>query len=552
LGAEGFLILGLLGGVCTAGSMYLYYRGTAQVPVHVAASLRILGAIVTVAVSWMVLGEMLNLYHMAGIILLISGAYLLVIRTAREEPLQEDVPREHRARPIALSVPRMGARLTALIAAFLVATVVLSTALSVRHTNQMVQEQIRLTMGKVAAVLVQLPGLEDPPSRQTLQQYLSRVVRHRIQGKSYSVDIVYIAMRDGQDNLLAFAVNEDIALVDEQGQPYSASDPAAARRLLDMAESGSLSKERDIIPVRAELRRPENPNQPAAVVEIGCKRSIANRVLAENVARSSALVILLVSGGVLLAAQAVRRFIRPIERIAAALQRLSSGEFDLPLYSEGHGEVRQMGDALQSLRDTLRTVPALQRALALQAAMQASRGRAVTAPGAHEQTEASRVAVLLVSVPEEVDRAGGEVLLAWSEEVVGAILRAEGELDRSLPGWLVCHWPAEGEEDALWGVVAAQQVVEQLPRPARAVLEIAGVPLGQLAPDHEHLTRLLGDTLAAAEALPEGVLYGGPSLCGTMGHLLVLEPVSGKPIWVVRGLTRIIHEGSLRPARAAG
>lgn len=538
LSAQGFLNLGLLGVACTAVSMFLYYRGTAQIPVHVAVSLRILGAIATVVLSWIILGETLNLCHVAGMTLLISGAYLLVVRTAREEPL-EVLPHEpRRGRPTAPPVGRIRVRLTLLIAAFLIATVVLTTSLSVRHTNEMVQEQIRLTMGKVAAVLVQLPGLEDPPGRQTLQQYLSRVVRHRIQDESYSVDIIYIAMRDGQDNLLAFAVNEDITLVDDQGQPYSASDPAAARRLLDMAESGALSRERDIIPVRAELRRPETPDQPAAVVEIGCKRSIANRVLAENVARTSALVIVLVSLGVFMAAYAVRRFTRPIERIAAALQRLSAGDLDLPLYSEGHGEVRQMGDALQSLRDTLRAVPALQRALALQAAAQAARRHGGTPPDQPDTADAPQLALLMLSLPVDVEEAGGEALLAWAEDVVAAILRAEGEVDRSLPGWLVCHWPANGEEDALWAVVAARQVMGELTRPVPAVLELAAIPFGHLGigPDHERIARLLATLLPEGDLPPEGTLCAGPRLYAQIGRFLDVEPVAGKPLWSLRGL----------------
>jgi drug/metabolite transporter (DMT)-like permease/HAMP domain-containing protein len=533
---RGALILGLLGIVCTALSMFLYYRGTAHIPVHVAVSLRILGAIATVVVSWIVLDETLNLYHVAGMGLLISGAYLLVIRTAREEP-QEPLAREpRRLRPQAPSAGRMRVRLTLLIATFIIATVVLATGLSVRHTNQVVQEQIRLTMGKVAAVLVQLPGLEDPPGRQTLQQYLSRVVRHRIQDQSYSVDIIYIAMRDGQDNLLAFAVNEDITLVDSRGQPYSASDPAAARRLLDMAEAGGLSSDRDIIPVRAELRRPESPDAPAVVVEIGCKRSIVNRVLAENVARSSALVIVLVSLGVLLAARAVRRFTRPIERIAAALQRLSGGELDLPLYSEGHGEVRQMGDALQSVRDSLRAVPALQRALALQAAAQAATGHILRPSDSVAEHDAPRIALLLLGLPPRQSPAGGEELLAWAEDAVAAILRAEGEVDRSLPGWLVCHWPADGEEDALWAVVAAQQVRDDLAEPDVMLLELAHVGRGHLGPDHERVAQVLERLGVSADDLPGSTLCVGETVHRELGHFLELEAVEGKPLWVLLGL----------------
>jgi drug/metabolite transporter (DMT)-like permease len=83
LALRGWLILLALAGVSTSLAMALYYRGLASIPAHVAVSLKLLGVIVTVVVSWIVLGEGLTPYHVAGIAVLISGAYLLVLRAAR-------------------------------------------------------------------------------------------------------------------------------------------------------------------------------------------------------------------------------------------------------------------------------------------------------------------------------------------------------------------------------------------------------------------------------------------------------------------------------------
>ena len=80
----GWVILFLLAGVSTALYMSLYYRGLAEIPAHVAVSLKLLGAIVTVMVSWIVLGEALTPYHIAVFAVLISGAYLLVLLSARD------------------------------------------------------------------------------------------------------------------------------------------------------------------------------------------------------------------------------------------------------------------------------------------------------------------------------------------------------------------------------------------------------------------------------------------------------------------------------------
>ncbi len=543
LAPRSLLLLGLLAGVSTALSMYLYYKGTASIAVHVAVSLKILGAIVTAIVSWIVLQETLNLYHVAGMGVLISGGYLLVIRAARETPSQEapvaapaSTPRE------TAGTGRLRVRLMALIAGTIIVTVLVASALSVRHTNTMVKRQIRLTMGKVAAVLVQLTGLEEPPNRHTLQQYIERVVRHRITDEVYSVDIVYIAVLDANDNLLAFAVNDQVTLVDENGETYRADDARAGRQLLAMSERGELGGRYDLIPVRAELGDPGRPGSPAGFVEIGCKRSIANRVLAEIAARNILLGLLLVSLGIALAAGWVRRITNPLERIALAMQRLSGGDLDLPLYSEGRGEVREMGDSLQNLRDSLRMGGALRQALVRYGARRLGRDL-LAANGVAESAEVRDVALLFVKAPPQlVSEAGddGNGLAELVQTVVAGVLQNDGEIAGYLRGCVVAYWAEGGEEDALWAALTALDLRDALrgrPVGEGLLLAVEAVPMhvGLYGLRDQELREVhSGIMVESAETPPGPGVVAGPGAMAMIGeHVRATELPDGR--WWLEG-----------------
>lgn len=546
---RGYVMLVVLAAVCTALSMYLYYRGTTEVPVHVAVSLKVLGATVTAILSWVVLRETMNLYHVAGMAVLISGGYLLVLRTAQDGAGSGTwAALQHLSDPTG----HLRARLTLLVAGFTIVTVALSTALSVRHTNAMVRDQIRLTMGKVAAVLVQLAGLEDPPARHTIQQYLERVVRHRIEGELYSVEIVYIALLDGNDNLLAFALNEELSLVDEGGRPYRAGDPLAARRLLALSDSGELARQHDIIPVRAQLQTSGGQGPPLAQVEIGCKRSIANRVVAEIVARNVVLALVLLAAGVALASWLVRRVTNPLERLAAAMQRLSGGEFDLPLYSEGRGEIRQMGESLAALRDGLRTGEALHTALVQCAAMQVL-ARTSPAPSASYPAEPEQASFLSIEVPEALlspDRVPTPALLEYLDGAIMTVLAADGSLVGAVDRHLVFRWSGSGEEDVLWAVVAAMNLRQALGPALRGQSLRASAVV-----DLTTLRDALGGALAPREETLASRLNGGedegltvlvgPTAHEAVGSHLETEILPGSRLALLRGLERPDAGGEL-------
>ena len=545
-------ILIALAAVSTALSMYLYYRGMAGIPVHVAVSLKVLGAVVTAVVSWIVLRETLNLFHVAGMGLLISGGYLLVLRTAREIP-EEAAPAAVTAPRRAPARGRLRARLTMLVAAFTVTTVGVATLLSVRHSHAVMGRQIQLTMGKVAAVLVQLPGVDEPPSRNTLQQYLDRVVRHRIEDELYSVDIVYVALLDGAGSVLAFAVNEELALVDEEGAVYRPTDLQAARRLIAMAETGQLGRSHDIIPVRAELVRPDDQGRAAALVEIGCKRSIANRVLAEIAARNAVLVLILIAVGIALAAALVRRVTTPLERIAIAMRRLSGGELDMPLLSEGGGEVREMGDSLEALRENLRMGSALRRALVRHVTEELRDVINLSPSTATAQQE--QACFMLVRTPPELwrdDAARSGAGTQLVDAVVTAVLRNDGELGRCAGGYIVAHWPGSGEEAALWAVLTALEVRTAVEPPAASweAGPVIGVEMARPLPAVGGVTdavQELARMLDGAARSPHGAVQVlvGERVMAQIGEHLVAERAATGPLWRVRDVAGGPDQGML-------
>ena len=547
LDARTMVLLGLLAAVSTALSMYLYYKGTALIPVHVAVSLKILGAVVTAIVSWIMLQETLNLYHVAGMGVLISGAYLLVMRTAREGMIPESTLDSVYSRAAPAPTGRLRVRLTLFITSVTLAIVLVATVLSIRHTNATVRRQIRLTMGKVAAVIVQLTGVEDPPPRHMLQQYLDLVVRHRIEREVYSVDIVYITVTDGAGNVLAFAVNSQMSLVDVAGRELRSADTRAAQRLLAMSATGELSRKYDLIPVRAELRRPDSPSAPRSVVEIGCKRSIANQVLAEIAVRNVVLVLILLAIGIALAASWVRRMTNPLEKIAAAMQRLSGGELDLPLYSEGRGEVRQMGDSLQALRDGLRMGGALRRALGSYAASQINRDLAPEA--AAVEPEPQEVALLLVEVPHallaDVPQGGTEVR-QFVDTVVAAVIDNDGEIDGYLDGYLAAFWLEGGQESALWAAMTALELRSALETRfasldaeahAHIGVEMTALRVGQAGILQADLRRVHAETLRKVSQIRDGVrVFVTQEVVGSIGDHLVCERLAGLAIWRLDGV----------------
>ncbi len=309
MGMEGWGILLMLAGVSTALYMALYYRGLSEIPAHVAVSLKLLGAIVTVIVSWIVLGEALTPYHMAGIAVLISGAYLLVMRTAHPQAEQRT-----EAEPVRWPWARLRTRLVGLVILLVVCSVGVVWYLSVRHSVQLIRRQVTLTVGEISAMLVEFGGLEERPSWQAYEQYLQRTVGHRVEGDLYALEIVYAAALDPRGNIGAWAVSPDLKVVDAQNRRLQVRDRAAMQRLLD--EMQARADEHGLITATATLK---NNGRVVGSLQMGCRRELAEGMVGEIVGRSAvaALAVLLLAAAI--ASVWVGGIVKPIERLTARL-----------------------------------------------------------------------------------------------------------------------------------------------------------------------------------------------------------------------------------------
>jgi len=64
-------------GACTAAALFFFYRALAQGPVAVVVPLTSLYQVVTVALSWLFLGESLSPRQLAGLVLAVAAVWLL-------------------------------------------------------------------------------------------------------------------------------------------------------------------------------------------------------------------------------------------------------------------------------------------------------------------------------------------------------------------------------------------------------------------------------------------------------------------------------------------
>lgn len=445
LNLSGWTILLALAGLSTALYMALYYRGLAEIPAHVAVSLRLLGAIVTVVVSWFVLGEALSPYHIAGIVVLISGAYLLVMRTA--QPAVHRAPASLRRRPWT----RLRPRLVGLVVVVVSLSVGVVWYLSVRHSTQLLQEQVQLTVGEIAAILVEFGGLEERPSWQSYQQYLQRVVGHRVEGRMYALEVVYVAALDPRGNIGAFAVTPELTVVGEDGRSYQVRDRESMRQLLRAMEGPA--RRRDLITATANLVMDD---QIVGSLRMGCKREMAEGMVGEIVGRSAvaAFTVLLLAAAI--TAVVVGGMVEPIERLAAELRapwaRTRHADTD---------EVEQIRSALgvvgQAVGLERRTIAALSVSLA---------ARTLDDEPARPPDHRVWLAAAVGGGAEVADYA------AVVEAVAREAARQDGILAAAAGGVAVARWGGE-RDDALRAVLAALAVRESIMGRASVPVTIA-------------------------------------------------------------------------------
>lgn len=445
LDARGWAILLALAGLSTALYMALYYRGLAEIPAHVAVSLRLLGAIVTVIVSWFVLGEALTPYHIAGIAVLISGAYLLVMRTAHPPAASAPAP------PARRPWTRLRPRLVGLVIILVLASVSVVWYLSVRHSTHLLQQQVQLTVGEIAAILVEFGGLEERPSWQSYQQYLQRVVGHRVEGRVYALEVVYVAALDPRGNIGAFATTPELEVVAEDGRSYRVRDRESMRQLLAAMERPS--RRRDFITATANLVM---DGQSVGSLRMGCKREMAQGMVGEIVGRSAvaALTVLLLAAAI--TAVVVGGMVEPIERLAADLCAPGSSA-----RAADADEVEQIRRALgvvgQAVGLERRTIAALSVGLA---------ARSIDAEPPAPPADRSW---LLAEVGERADLTDFAAVI---ESVAREAARQGGALAHVGGGTTVAWWGGE-RDDALRAVLAALAVRESLGGRVAAPVTIA-------------------------------------------------------------------------------
>jgi drug/metabolite transporter (DMT)-like permease/HAMP domain-containing protein len=531
LDERGWLMLIVLGGVCTSLSMTLYYRGLRDIPAHVAVSLRLTSAIVTAVASYLVLQEGLNAWHIAGITVLVGGSYLIVVRTARHALGAQAEPAAAAPPPPRVSLTEtLRGRVALMVAVLVAVTVLAGTLLSIQHNRAVLSEQVRLTMGETATIILQLRGVAQAPSPETYRQYLDRIIRHRISGRFYSLEIMYAVVLDAQGNLIAHAWRDDLMVRDTTGRPMQPGDSAGALRLLALADSGELARTEDIIPVSAELER---GGQVMGLLKMGCKRSIAYRAATEIALRNLTLALLLVLLGIVVSYHLVGRLAQPLERLAAAARRLADGELDAPVVTGGGAELSSLGGSLERMVDEVRAGAVAGDMLA--AELQADPQAPAVFPG--------QVALLA--------QMGGAAADDWPRqlrELCRSLARNEGRLAHVAAGAAIGAWGLDSceQDDVLRAAVAGSEWLETVgARGARPALALVALSAPETArADLE--TTMRADLREAAALLPQAALVLTAEAAAAIADYLPTEPLGETGLFRLELEAEMEEDGAAR------
>jgi len=584
LGWRGWLLLIVLGGLCTSLSMSIYLRGLAEAQAHVAVSLRLLGAIITVIFSWVILHEALHPLHVAGIAILVFTSYVIVTRAAQAPPAPRPEPEAAAVAEAELAASegelwtRPPARLSlklkiaTVVVLVVFVTMFTSSYLSLRHTETVVRRELRLLLGRLATNIAQLQELPDPPDRATLQQYADRLVRQEIKGEAYSVRIVFIAILDERGHIGAFAVSPgQLNLADESGSAFRKGDLTAAQKLVAMATSGQLDREHDLLTARA-TRRVGGREQPMVV--IGSRKSLTRRPLEELRSRAIFLTLIFVLLGILAAIHFAGTITGPLERLARAMRRVRRGDLDVGVVPEGNDEIEDLGQAFNEMVDGLRVKELLDNAFSAYVSRQVT-DRIVAERDIVFAPTRRKVTVMFADIrgftplaerlgPEEVF----EVLNEYFEQMIEIVFRHDGMLDKYMGDSIMAVWGVFGEEqdDALRAVMAAiemKQALRQLnvrraaegKEPIETGIgintgEVTAGSLGALGGDLQRMEyAVVGDPVNLAQRIEShtastGILISEPTYAEVAPHVVARElpplTVKGKstrvPVYLVLGL----------------
>jgi class 3 adenylate cyclase/drug/metabolite transporter (DMT)-like permease len=591
LDLRGWLVMVLLASVCTSLSMSLYLKGLARAQAHVAVSLRLLGAIVTVIFSWALLGERLDPLHVAGIGILVFTAYVIVMRTAQTEAAEgEAEPAEARAEPervpaAAISEPwtpapvRLSLKLKIATVLVLVVFITMFTTsyLSLRHTEQVVRKEIRVVMGQIAANLAQLQVLPDRPTRNTIQQYADRIVRQDITSTSYSIRVIFIAILDQGGHVTAFAVNpKQLELADESGSAYRRGDMRAAQNLVQMADRGQLDRHHDLVTAHATIQR---EGRGIARVVMGCRRSLAERPMEEVRSRAVFLTLLFVLLGILAGVHFAGTITGSLERLARAMRRVQRGDLDVAVVPEGNDEIEDLSRSFNEMVDGLRVRDLLDSAFSAYVSRQVAE-RIVARREIVLEPARRKVTVMFSDIrgftpmaerlgPQEIF----EVLNEYFDVIIQIVFRYDGILDKYIGDCIMAVWGAFGEEkdDALRAVMAAVEMkqtltalnrkrVEEGKEPIRTGFglntgEVTAGSLGALGGDVKRMEyAVVGDPVNLAQRIEShtpstGLLISESTYAEVAEHVIAREgpplTVKGKPTKVPVYLVLGLRDGEL-------
>ncbi len=343
LPAWGWAVLLALALVSTTGSLALYYRGLAHLPVHVAVALKLLSIIVTVAVSWFWLGEVLNLYHLTGVALLLGGAYLLVTSTPTPRPAA--APRPRFAFPLRERLGRVRVRLTVLAGLVIIAVVVPATYLMAAHAAGLVRRETRLAMSNVAVSVLNYIAAEPSAAPAVLERYLNNLVHSRLEDQTYSVDLVFALVQDRRGVVLAAAYDQQaLELANPAGGSATRGEILAP--LLALAADSRLAARSGIIVVQASLEDAESP----VLATLGCARRAAGRLISQIVARHIAVALLIVATALASLWVVLGLATEPLTAVFRAVDQVSRGRLHYPVVSRAPDEVGRVAQSVDQIR----------------------------------------------------------------------------------------------------------------------------------------------------------------------------------------------------------
>ncbi|MEN6547660.1 MAG: EamA family transporter [Armatimonadia bacterium] len=443
LSLENWGIMLALGLLCTSLSMSLYYRGLRDIPAHVGVTLRLLSAVVTVGASWLWIGEKLNGLHLAGIAVLMAGAYLIVVRTTRQPALSPALEAVRPPQPWSPTRTLKG-RVALMVALMIAFSVSATTVLSVRHATQVLRHQIQNNGAMLASNILQLQALGADQS--LFRQYLHRLMNLRIttSGEAqtegpgqHPLGIMYLIVQGKYDEVQASAIDPDFIVTDRDGNVLPPRGMPAARRILEMEQDGELRRH-DVYPLVAPLIGEDGK---IGTVRMGSKRSVIWHDVRAITLRNLSLAVLLITLGVFVSYYLTDYLARPLERLSSMVRRISNGELNVPVVALGGTEIESLGASVARMAEELRQGQMLRQSLS----------RCICPSG---DTDEPLGAVCLLA------RLGGSTRKAQVTQfdaLLEAVARNEGSVGGFAPGYVLATFGgAEPEQDdVLRAVVAA-------------------------------------------------------------------------------------------------